>query len=362
MFSVRKLLNQKQPTFGDINRVFNSLWNYTKDEALEFIHSEKISPFLKTKPILNIVCNNHDFGHELIRELVKRGADLNFQTWQGMSALHCAAAYGNLKAVSMLLILGANPLLPDESGLYPLNHAALNPTDNIENDKQILNILVAQGGNDPNYVYYRANSAMSDCSNQELRDIMQTADQQRLRLTHDKDNQLTIILDKHVKDTEQRKKNKLIKILQSNYKLLSNESKEEVESAIIFDSNKLLQLNIKETIRTGIWSEEVDFGAIKVGNHYFQLFGINMFELDETIFTIHDLDTGKEIINRVFFKDLCWTLQQLEDFLLKNKNIHNLPPERSFPLFFAQEDKQQMKQIQNTDVDKAELCANRLIR
>ena len=365
MSSVRKLLEKKEPSFGDINRVFNShICNYTKEEALQFINSEKVLPYLKTVPILNVFCNNQDFGHELISALVQRGADLNFQTWQGMTALHCAAAYGNLKAVSTLLILGANSLLPDESGLFPLNHAVFTPTDNIDNDKQMLHILVAQGGNDPSYVYHANRSAMSDCINQELRTVLQTADQQRLKLARDQDNQLNRILAKHIKHAEQRKKDNLIESLKTKSTILSRESKGMVEGDVtIFYSNKLLELNIKENIQLGVLSEVASFGMIKVANRNFELLGTYIAELDEMVFSIHDLETGEEILDRIFLKDLHWTFQQLEGFMLQLKKSHDLPKiEPRSPLFFVPEDKQQMKKIEKTDLDKVALCLSQRVR
>jgi hypothetical protein len=60
-----------------------------------------------------------------IRELAKRGANVNVVDYMGRTPLHIAAIYKNDKAVEVLLELGADPSILDVEGLTPAEHAKM---------------------------------------------------------------------------------------------------------------------------------------------------------------------------------------------------------------------------------------------
>ena len=61
-----------------------------------------------------------DYGHlSIITYLVNKGAFVDLQDTDGITALHIAAEIGHLKTVSQLLTLGASQL-PNNQGLTPL--------------------------------------------------------------------------------------------------------------------------------------------------------------------------------------------------------------------------------------------------
>jgi ankyrin repeat protein len=60
-----------------------------------------------------------------IRELAKRGANVNAFDAMGRTPLHIAAIYKNDKAVEVLLELGADPSIIDVEGLTPAEHALM---------------------------------------------------------------------------------------------------------------------------------------------------------------------------------------------------------------------------------------------
>ena len=55
--------------------------------------------------------------------LLQQGALVNSQNGDGLTALHVAAMWGKEEAVGMLLEYGADPGIPDEEDLLPLDHA-----------------------------------------------------------------------------------------------------------------------------------------------------------------------------------------------------------------------------------------------
>jgi ankyrin repeat protein len=62
-------------------------------------------------------------SYSCMEELLRHGADPNFQEKQGWTALHWTAANGQLRAAGLLLAMGANVLLKDSRG-YDAEHYA----------------------------------------------------------------------------------------------------------------------------------------------------------------------------------------------------------------------------------------------
>lgn len=70
-------------------------------------------------------------NREMAFKILERGADINFQNLDGLTALHFALQKGNRSAVSFLLERNANPHLEDLSGQdccdYNKNYRMENP-------------------------------------------------------------------------------------------------------------------------------------------------------------------------------------------------------------------------------------------
>jgi len=56
---------------------------------------------------------------EMVRFLIKYGADVNAKTNNGQTALHRTARWGNLEVLQALLDSGADPGLNDNTGALP---------------------------------------------------------------------------------------------------------------------------------------------------------------------------------------------------------------------------------------------------
>ncbi len=80
---------------------------------------------------------------EKVKELLRRGADPNFTTLYGMTALHYAAMAGHVDVVKLLLEWGANPNIRREGEWTPLHYAASHGHINIVK-------LLLERGADPN--------------------------------------------------------------------------------------------------------------------------------------------------------------------------------------------------------------------
>lgn len=65
------------------------------------------------------------WGHlELLKLLIKEGAELELRDDVGRTALLWAAEYGRSEAVALLLDLGSDPNVRDIQGMSPLHHAS----------------------------------------------------------------------------------------------------------------------------------------------------------------------------------------------------------------------------------------------
>ena len=71
------------------------------------------------------------YGYErIIKLLVSHKADVNSRSKIEGTPLHCASQEGHLASVVILLQAGADPLLPDRNGSFPIHLAAqLNRTE-----------------------------------------------------------------------------------------------------------------------------------------------------------------------------------------------------------------------------------------
>lgn len=75
---------------------------------------------LTTKALIGAVMNE---APEIAKALLNAGANPNFQTISGRTALHLAAALGNNDLVRILLNNEASPLIKDNNGMTPLDLA-----------------------------------------------------------------------------------------------------------------------------------------------------------------------------------------------------------------------------------------------
>ena len=83
-------------------------------------------------------CENEQV--EIVKELLKQGADPNFQNEHGQTALHVC---NEIETIQILLSYGANPNITDCNGDTPLHHASI--TVRVDKMRQLLN-----QGADPN--------------------------------------------------------------------------------------------------------------------------------------------------------------------------------------------------------------------
>ncbi|MBM2841867.1 MAG: ankyrin [Bacteroidetes bacterium] len=75
---------------------------------------------LKNQPLNAATASNHT---DIVKVLVKRGADVNFAQHEGITPLHAAAHNGNEELVQILLAHGADPNAKDEKGETPIDKA-----------------------------------------------------------------------------------------------------------------------------------------------------------------------------------------------------------------------------------------------
>lgn len=76
------------------------------------------------KPINSAAaCRNLEAGHAIVKALLMAGVDLTAKQKGGYSALHSAAANGNLPLVKLLVEAGADRSAPSDDGKSPLQFA-----------------------------------------------------------------------------------------------------------------------------------------------------------------------------------------------------------------------------------------------
>ena len=83
------------------------------------IHAVSKNP-LKNQPLNAATASNHT---NIVKFLVKKGADVNFAQHEGITPLHAAAYNGNEELVQILLAHGADPNAKDEKGETPIDKA-----------------------------------------------------------------------------------------------------------------------------------------------------------------------------------------------------------------------------------------------
>lgn len=355
-------------------------WLYTKNEAIAMIKSGAMDSYLKTYPVLRAACSNQRCADDLIREMVARGADINFRESDGSTALHSAAFLRNPKAVAALLELGANPLLQQNNGWYPLNAAvwqSIGDTphwvenrdqliqDEINRVKSIVTILITKSGNDPYFVYssgrFQDKYAISDCNNSEVRKAMDKANDERLTILNDPENPMTKMLQKHDEALQKKKKDALLAQLKQRADIISTDTslKESATiNATVFDSAKPLVEQVKLIGKNSHTTDSLPFSNItysegaayfepvKMGNHYFNIvckmnsgFDINFCDSKRYFFTIFDLQTSSVVLENISAAEIDWTLQCLNEFLLNKKENQSIVTHSIFGNTFSKEEK-----------------------
>ncbi len=78
---------------------------------------------------------------EILKWLIEKGAEVNFQDRTGYTSLHFCGQSQDLKAATMLLKNGANPNIQDEHGNSPLWTAFFNAKRNFE----LVRLLLTNG-------------------------------------------------------------------------------------------------------------------------------------------------------------------------------------------------------------------------
>ncbi len=348
-------------SFDDIARLFT---NKNEDEFLKIIRTGKLDPYLKSEPVLSLVCGQDQKNADiLIRELVSRGADINFQDKDGDTPLHNAAWSRNPKAVNMLLDLGANPLLQNKMAHYPLNSAVFQAfgwhpywLKQVEREKiikdetsrviAVVESLIIKGGNDPYKIYksetFKDKSAISDCHNYQVNEAMKAANIARLKILSDKDSSLAKMFAVHQAVEEKSNKDLFIKKIQLHTDELCKDAKiESCISAAVYDPSKPLVEQVKkkdggsgtvDLVGIPFSFGQVSFEPIKVAHRYMQLSAtmFSGFEKGDDFkihltqrysFTVRDYSTGKMLIDNISERNIESTMKWTYEYLLSLKKL-----------------------------------------
>jgi ankyrin repeat protein len=115
-------------------QLLKACWNWKTDEAVALIDGWSASITCETEKgmtVLHVATSCHKDSNlpvkdcpELIAALVQRGARLNAQDNQKMTALHYAAEQTRTQSIKMLLENGADPRLADKQGRLAIHLAA----------------------------------------------------------------------------------------------------------------------------------------------------------------------------------------------------------------------------------------------
>jgi hypothetical protein len=263
-------------------------WLKSDEEVIKMVESGRYDA--KLNAALHQASCSSSRSPKVLDALIKRGANVNSMDESGSYPLHHAAFARNPEAVGLLLDKGANPLLQDKHGWFPLNSAvwqaiqrAPNWVDHreeeykikVENVIKIVKILIIKGGNDPSFIYGRKKfsekSAYSDCGNEDVKQAMSEADVIRLQ-----NLKLSRGQHKFWEDLATNSIKEKAEILIQQYKALVKNHPPESMSIAQFDQNKPLAEQLKKIDQSGVdigffWDKNAHFAPIKVGTYCFSL-------------------------------------------------------------------------------------------